>query len=396
MRKNIDELMSQAAQMLAELGYKPSTVEHYERTWQKVKQWCVERQIAWFGVDEEYQLLEAWGLHENVLSASSRSMLRHIRTLRSLAEDGSLPAFSQARPEDVPVQFQEVFEAYSSHLEQRSLAQATRRGQVSVIRKFLTSLTIAHFGEVSMEDVTAHIEACSWMTAQTRSGILYMLRAFTKWAAEEGFCSPAVAVAMPVIPGHKHASLPSAYAVKEVAAMVAATAGQCPRRDRAMLLLASVLGMRAGDIRTLRLNDIDWRAHEIWFQQVKTGNPVRLPLPDEVMLALADYLRNERPHSTNEQMFLQHRAPHDSFEDASNSFYYVATGAFGRASVNTVGKHHGMHSLRHSAATNMLSDGTAYPVISGILGHTNANTTRKYMAVDVEQLRALCLEVPRG
>ncbi|WP_343959605.1 hypothetical protein, partial [Yaniella flava] len=116
MRKNIDELMSQAAQMLAELGYKPSTVEHYERTWQKVKQWCVERQIAWFGVDEEHQLLEAWGLHENVLSPSSRSMLRHIRTLRSLAEDGSLPAFSQARPEDVPVQFQEVFEAYSSHL----------------------------------------------------------------------------------------------------------------------------------------------------------------------------------------------------------------------------------------------------------------------------------------
>jgi integrase len=257
-------------------------------------------------------------------------------------------------------------------------------------------LRIKDFGALSMEDVTAHLEACSSMTAQTRAGILYVVRAFTQWAADEGMCSPGVAAAMPVIPSHKHAELPSAYTVGEVAAMVAATGEQCPRRDRAMLLLASVLGVRAGDLRALRLADIDWRAHEIKFVQAKTGTPVRLPLPEEVMLALADYLRNQRPAHATDHVFLHHRAPHNSFENAANAFHYVATDAYGRASVNTAGKHHGMHSLRHSAATNMPRAGTAYPVISGILGHSNANTTRRYMTIDVERLRPLSLEVPRG
>jgi integrase/recombinase XerD len=396
MRKNIDELASQAGQMLAELGYKPGTIQHYKTTWNKARRWCSERGIEWFETDQEHQLLEDLGLNEDVLSPGNRIMLRHIRTLLSLDKDGCLPSFSRALPDDVPDRFRQVFDAYASHLEQRGLAHPTRLGQISVIRKFMTGLGIKNFGELSMEDVTAHMEACSWMTPQTRAGILYTIRAFTKWAAAEGLCSPAVAAAMPLIPGHKHASLPSAYAVSEVAAMVAATGEECQRRDRAMLLLASVLGMRAGDIRALRLGNIDGRVREVRFTQAKTGNPVRLPLPDEVMLALADYLRNERPENANDHVFLHHRAPHDSFEDASNSFHYVATEAFGRASVDTSGKHHGLHSLRHSAATNMLSGGTPYPVISGILGHSNANTTRKYMAIDVERLRSLSLEVPRG
>lgn len=146
----------------------------------------------------------------------------------------------------------------------------------------------------------------------------------------------------------------------------------------------------------MRLRNVDWRARELSFTQAKTGRPVRVPLPDEVMLALADYLRSERPGSGDDHVFLHHRAPHGSFAGGSNSFHDVATRAFDRAVVDTSGKHHGMHSLRHSAATNMLADGTGYPVISGILGHSNANTTRRYMAVDIEALRRLSLEVPRG
>ena len=396
MSKNIDELAAQAGQMLAELGYTPGTIQHYKSSWNKARRWCSERGIEWFDTEQEQQFILDRGLNENVLSGGHRKLLRHVRTLLSLDKDGCLPPYSRALLEDVPDRFRHIFDAYMSYLEQRNLARHTLRGQRSIIRKFMTGLRINDFAGLTMEDVTAHIEACSWMTAQSRVAILYAIRALARWAAGEELCSPAVAAAMPIIPSHKHAALPSAYAVSEVAAMVAATGAGCPRRDRAMLLLASVLGMRAGDIRALRLGSLDWRAHEVRFTQAKTGNPVRLPLPEEVVLVLADYLRNERPKNPNDHVFLHHRAPHDSFEDAVNAFHYVATGAYVRASVNTAGKHHGMHSLRHSAATNMLSGDTPYPVISGILGHSNANTTRKYMAIDVERLRFLSLEVPRG
>lgn len=396
MRKTVDELAARAGRMLAEMGYRPSTIRRYTTTWNKVRRWCSDRGIEWFGADQERLVVNDWGLAVDVLSSADRNTLRHVRTLLLMDTDGSLPALSRSAPGSVPDRFRSAFEAYGSYLERRRLARATRSGQLSVVRKFMMSLSVGDLGHLSAEDVTAHMDRCSWMTAQTRAGILYTIRAFVRWAAGEGLCSPAVAAAMLVIPGHKHASLPSAYAAREVAAMVAATGKECPRRDRAMLLLASVLGLRAGDIKALRLRDIDWRAREVSFTQAKTGRPVRLPLPGEVMLALADYLRSERPDSGDDHVFLRHRAPHGSFVGASNSFHNVATGAFDRAAVNTSGKHHGMHSLRHSAATNMLSDGTAYPVISGILGHSNANTTRKYMTVDIEALRRLSLEVPRG
>lgn len=396
MRKTVNVLAAQAERKFAELGYELGTIRQYKTTWNKVRRWCSSRGIEGFGTDEELQLIDDMGLAENVLTPGDRKMLRNIRTLLSVDQGGYLPSFSRPLSGEVPERLRSVFEAYSSHLVQRRLAPGTRRGHICVIKKFMTGLSVEDIGNLSVEDVTAHMEACSWMTAQTRAGILYTIRTFVRWAAREGVCSPAVAASMPIIPGHKHASLPSAYASSEVASMVAAMGRECPRRDRAMLLLASVLGIRAGDVRALRLGNIDWRAREIRFTQAKTGTPMRLPLPDEVMLALADYLRNERPEGADEHVFLHHRAPHNNFEGTQNAFHYVATAAFGRASVDTSGKHHGMHSLRHSAATNMLSTGTPYPVISGILGHSNANTTRKYMAIDVERLRPFSLEVPIG
>jgi site-specific recombinase XerD len=213
MRKTIEELETQAAQMLAKLGYKSGTIESYRASWGKARRWCSQRGVEWFGADEEHQLFEQLGLNENVLSPANRAVRRHIRALLSVENDGCLPGLSRPAPDDLPDRFGQVFEAYASQLEQRRLAHATRLGQVSLIRKFITGLAVEDFEDLSVEDVIAHMEACTKMTAQTKAGILYAIRAFTRWAAEEELCSPAVAAAMPVIPDHKYTSLPSAYAV---------------------------------------------------------------------------------------------------------------------------------------------------------------------------------------
>ncbi|WP_346926962.1 hypothetical protein [uncultured Arthrobacter sp.] len=79
MRKTIEELVTQAAQTLAELGYKSGTIQHYRVSWGKARRWCSERDLEWFGADEEHHLLEQMGLNENVLSPANRNVLRHIR-----------------------------------------------------------------------------------------------------------------------------------------------------------------------------------------------------------------------------------------------------------------------------------------------------------------------------
>jgi integrase len=76
-------------------------------------------------------------------------------------------------------------------------------------------------------------------------------------------------------------------------------------------------------------------------------------------------------------------------------FHRSITRAFKNANIDIKGKHHGIHSLRHSAATNMLSAETPYPTISAVLGHSSTNVTRRYLSIDVDSLRCLALEVPR-
>lgn len=166
-----------------------------------------------------------------------------------------------------------------------------------------------------------------------------------------------------------------------------------PRRDRAMMLLASVLGMRAGDIKALRLSDIDWRAKTVSFVQRKTQVANALHMPEEVWLAVADYIRCERPDVDGDRVFVTACAPYHAI-DSSHTSRGTVTRAFADAGVETAGKHHGMHSLRHSAASNMLSGGTPYPTISSVLGHSSANVTKRYLSIDVESLRPLALEVP--
>ena len=166
-----------------------------------------------------------------------------------------------------------------------------------------------------------------------------------------------------------------------------------PRRDRAMMLLASVLGMRAGDTEALRLSDIDWRAKTVSFVQRKTQVTNTLHMPEEVWLAVADYIRCERPDVDGDRVFVTACAPRHATGPPHASRGTV-TRAFADAGAGTAGKHHGTHSLRHSTASNMLSGGTPYPTISSVLGHSSANVTKRYLSIDAGSLRPLALEVP--
>lgn len=163
-----------------------------------------------------------------------------------------------------------------------------------------------------------------------------------------------------------------------------------PRRDRAMMLLASVLGMRAGDIKAPGLSDIDWRARAASLARRKTQVANTLHMPEEVWLAVAGHVRCERPDVDGDRVFVTACAPRHATGPPHASRGTV-TRAFADAGVETAGKHHGTHS---PAAGDMPPGGTPYPTISLVLGHSSANVTKRYLSIDVESLRPLALEVP--
>lgn len=213
--------------------------------------------------------------------------------------------------------------------------------------------------------------------------------AYTKGGTKEDF-SLLLKSARP----HRKEPLPSCYTPEEVMRVESAVDRRSSKnkRDYAIILLATRLGLRSSDIRLLEFKNLDWDRNEINIVQYKTGRELSLPLLAEVGEAIIDYIKNGRPASKLKTIFLTCTHPHKvcGAEAISNivKHYFVLSG------VDHKGKHTGPHALRHSFATAMLGADTTLPVISGVLGHESAESTMYYLGVDVKSLLGCSLRVP--
>lgn len=187
---------------------------------------------------------------------------------------------------------------------------------------------------------------------------------------------------------------PSFYNVNEIQAIEASVdrSSGVGKRNYAMLLLASRLGLRASDIAHLQFSNIDWEKNEISITQNKTGNPITLPLLSDVGNAIIDYLRYGRFKSESQHVFISSRAP---YIPANKSIVCSAIQeVISKSKVNTEGRRHGPHSLRHSLACCLLKKEVPLSVISETLGHTKTDTTMVYLRVDLNSLMKCALSVP--
>ena len=391
---DLDALISQARSYLIGKGYARSTVAHHEAAWKRLASWCEDEGVRGYDHDVERRYIEEV-VTANADATRHFKLDRHrVLLLLSVEEAGGPPAREARRRFVVPPGFDDAYSSYAAELEGRGLRASTREGYLCVVRNFCEGCGAARPEQLDARSIGVFAEKVSHCAPQTRSAKLYVARDFARFLARIGACGPEVAAAAPLIPGHKHSTVPSAYSPAEVSPMLGGFPHSLrPKRDRAILLLASVLGMRAGDIKALRLQDIDWRSKTVSFVQRKTQVANVLPMPEEVWLAVADYIRDERPDVGDDRVFVTARAPYHAV-DSPHTFHRMVARALADAGVETAGKHRGMHSLRHSAATNMLSGGTPYPTISSVLGHSSVNVTKRYLSIDVESLRPLALEVP--
>jgi site-specific recombinase XerD len=164
------------------------------------------------------------------------------------------------------------------------------------------------------------------------------------------------------------------------------------RRNFAILLLLARLGLRAGDVVNLALEDVDWEAGEITVGG-KSGRRDRLPLPRDVGQALADYLKRGRPQCPTRRVFVRAKAPYIGFVDSA-AITTLVSRAVDRAGLHP--PHKGAHLLRHTLATQMLRRGASLSEIGEILRHRNPDTTAIYAKVDLDRLRTLARRWPGG
>jgi integrase len=150
--------------------------------------------------------------------------------------------------------------------------------------------------------------------------------------------------------------------------------------------------MRVGDIRELRLEHLLWDEARIEIAQTKTGEPLSLPMSEQIGLALIDYLRHGRPASHHRYVFLRLMAPFEPF-GANNNLHHIVAQYRCRAGI-ALPDHcrRGMHSLRHTLASRLLEQQTPIETIADILGHQTTESTRVYTKVDIKALRTAALD----
>jgi integrase len=218
------------------------------------------------------------------------------------------------------------------------------------------------------------------------------LRSFLRYLRYQGEISVDLAACVPSVAVWSLSTVPKFLPAGTVQRFL----DQCERntpdgkRNYAVLLLLARLGLRACEIVSMSLDDIDWDDGRLTIR-CKGGRWAQLPLPADVGEAIAIYLRSGRPCSSCRHVFLRHRAPIHGFTQ-STTVSAIVRRALIRAGIDSVRK--GAHLFRHTLATDLLREGSSLDEIGELLRHRSPNTTAVYAKVDLVALRTLALPWP--
>ena len=219
------------------------------------------------------------------------------------------------------------------------------------------------------------------------------LRGYLRFLAAANLCPPGLEHAVPLVPQWRLSSLPRYLSPQQVALLIASCADCGARgiRDRAILLLLSRLGLRAGDILEMRLGDIDWSSGTLRVKG-KGRRETRLPLPQDAGDAVLVYLASGRPSVDDDRLFLRLAAPFRPFS-SSSTVSHVVDLALKRAGIDDPPSR-GANLLRHSAATQMLRGGATLQSVGAVLRHKSLETTTHYAKVDLTLLAQIAQPWP--
>jgi integrase/recombinase XerD len=396
----LSKLIQQATLYLDELNYSEGSKYQYILKWKHLQSYAKTKNYDKFSMELGKDFLsDYYDIKEGMkLSTSQVFKVRCVKVLEEFSQYKSFLKCHQPIGKQVPHQFKNLFEEYIQLQKELQLSARTlQEKQIKIIHflSFLDKKNLIDLNNLMPNNVMDYLGTLSEYASATRSGILFSLRDFLAFLYSKGYTKSSLHRLFPVIITNKLERIPSYYSIEEIQKILEQVDRYTDigRRDYIVLLLAVQLGMRAGDISNLKFSNIKWHLDTIEYIQEKTKNTLRLPLIENLKYALIDYLKNSRPDSDDPNIFIRHRAPFIAFAKG-NVFWSIINKYMDAAGIAYNLRKHGLHSMRHSMASNLLKNNTPYPVITGVLGHENSNTTKLYLRIDIEQLRSVALEVP--
>ncbi|MBE7559487.1 tyrosine-type recombinase/integrase [bacterium] len=289
--------------------------------------------------------------------------------------------------------------AFEQHLErERGLSRGTIDHYLHQVRLFLLdrcSDDQSTIQDLQAKEVTQFIlHYAREHTPITAKHMVTALRSFLRFARRTGLIAADLADCVPTVPGWRLATLPKGLQRGQVEDVLKSCDPKTAvgRRDHAILLLLARLGLRALEVVSLTLEDINWAAGEITILG-KGPQRAKLPLPRDVGEALVAYLRDGRPQGPSRRVFLRAQIPYEGFA-SSSTIGSIVRKSLARAGLSPPRK--GAHLFRHALAMEMLQRQASLEEIGQILRHHSVNATAVYAKVDLDALRTVAQPWPGG
>jgi site-specific recombinase XerD len=390
------------AEMLHCQGYSKSTIRRRLRAAEQFGIWLQEQGIAVVDVDRAIvskyrQGLKRWFPPSRPRGLLSRKALGLFQLVELLRQKGVL------RPEAEPapsVGVERWLEDFDHHLDQAAgYTPKTRDNYLRCARRLLTGcfgIGEPDWSAFQSEPITEFIRKEADRLQPSGCGLpVTAIRALIRFLAAKGVVPAGLQGAVPAVRTWPHSSLPRHISAAEVERVIKACDLSTPwgLRERAVVVLLARLGLRAGEIVRLKLDDLDWTEGGLIVRAGKNHRERVLPLSTEVGDAIVAYLRQARRPSSHRELFLSWRPPFGPLR-SSVSITNLVGAVLKRAGIKV--HRPGAHILRHTLATGMVRQGVTFKEIADVLGHRSLASTGIYAKLDLESLEKVALPWPGG
>lgn len=393
--ESLDGHLSGFTSFLEMQGYSAASLRSKNQIVRNFSRWLRMRQMNVWDLDERSIALffEEKPRAGHINRGDYSVMYSLLEWLRNDHKTQSLP------PKDDGDKLGSTLAEFARYLkEERGLSQATLNTYIPLVHSFLTerfgSNTIV-LSEIGISDITRFILRLKG--SRSRSNMKLMttaLRGFFRFLRYRGDIVTDLAAAVPTVADWRSSEIPKYLSHDDVERLLQGCDRTTiiGRRDYAVLLLLAHLGLRAGEVVAMALDDIDWEAGVITIHG-KGRRQDQLPILKDVGEALVAYLLHGRHQCHNRRVFLRAKAPIRGFT-ASAAIDDIVRRALTRSGLNPIRK--GAHLLRHSLATYMLHQGASLAEIGEILRHSTPTSTEIYAKVNIAALSALAQPWPGG
>ncbi len=390
--KEIKSLIRDCVVYLREEGYSKPRIKDYHRFWRNgIQEYMYKNSLANYRDEIGKKFLS--GIPE-MSGSNMRAIRRSVHVLDDFLLYGKVrKRIVQYVHHELPGELGKVALEFIDSQKRLRLSKPTLNKHRRILSYFITHLTLRSVNQVSAigeDDVLTFISSVQ----NCKDRYLSTIRLFCRFLYQQKYIDRNVEYVIGRNNYPKREKLPSVYDADEIRRIedTVEQSSTVGKRDYAMLLLATRLGLRSSDIAGLTFGNLDWDRNLICLIQYKTKKIVELPLLTEIGEALINYLKYGRPVSDLQQVFLTASAPYRPVNRM------IINGAVSRtiiaSGVDTKGRKFGPHAMRHSLASQLLHNGTPLPIISETLGHSDTQVTMNYLRIDIKSLMQCALGVP--